>query len=412
MRHINIAVCLGSLFSALTACCFSAVALPLSERDLSSSESLLAGSGADGKATITSMRDKTTQLKAYRFESVLSTQSKGKVIVETGHFYFKSPNLIRFELTKGGKRTGAVVVRQPDGKIRGKMGGALGGVKVTLAPDSKLLRSANGFSVLESDLGSLLSLAIEKMSSRTRCLHGKVAGVPQPLLELLDNNDALVYRMSVKEPDKLPDQWNLFQGGKLFSTCKFMNLQILSDLPDSVFALAADASEAAHAAGERSVRLSIPDYRRRMNAARAEMLVDGLNKEGFELSADGKGIVQAAIDLMQEDLETLKVGVFQRVPEGNSIWAPGGERRLVESATRIELILSALPQVAAALKKIDRSDAAEARIKLWSSSVASGRTNLSELLGQIDQDVPDADLIDQSIAELQKQTCLLREIMP
>lgn len=393
------------------------VALPLyavppaaaTERDLTYSESLLEGAGTDGKTALKAMLDKTHGLKAYRVETVLYTNVKGKEIVETGRLYFKSPNSIRFEALKAGKRSGAIVVRQPDGKIRGKMGGALGGIKVTLAPDSKLLKSANGFSVLESDLGSLLSLANEKLSSNTKCLLGKVTTIPQPLIELLDKSSGLVFRMTVKEPDKLPDQWSIFLDGKLFSTAKFVGLQVLPDLPDSIFALATDASEAAGAAGDRTVRLSIPDYRQRMNSARAEMLVDGLKKDGFALTTDSKGILRAAIDLIEEDLEAMKT-VTERLPDGNTTWSNNGEKRLVELSARVELILSAMPSVASALQKFDRSDAADARLKLWNSTVEQARNNLSIVMDQIEQDNPDANSIDQAVANLQKEICLLREI--
>lgn len=398
------------IFVSSNLCCFLSPAE--AENDLSKSESLLESSvNIDGKPALKSMFDKTQRLKAYRFESVLTTNIKGKEITETGRLFFKSPNMIRFEALKAGKRSGAIVVRQPDGKIRGKMGGALGGIKVTLAPDSKLLKTSNGFSVLESDLGSLLSLAIEKMSANTRCLTGKVANISHPLIELVDKNNGLVFRMAVKEPEKLPEQWSIFLDGKLFSTAKFADLQVLPDLPDSIFALSTEAAQAVGSASDRTVKLSIPDYRRQMNAARAEMLVDGLTKDSFDLTADGKGILRAASDLLVEDTEALKT-VAEPQPDGKFGWAPNGERRLVEIASRMELIFSALPHVTSSIEKMDHSDTVQARLKLWTSSIDNARVQLSQLFEQMDQDTPDTSLIERNIQELQKDISLLREIIP
>ncbi len=405
-------IAVSLVLTSLSICLSTSAFAQQAELSLSHSESLLNnGATSDGKPALKSMLEKTQRLKAYKFETVLTTNVKGKEITETGRLFFKSPNLIRFEALKAGKRSGAIVVRQSDGKIRGKMGGALGGIKVTLAPDSKLLKTSNGFSVLESDLGSLLSLAFEKMTANTRCLAGKAKSISNQIIELVDKDNGLVFRMAVKEPERLPEQWSIFLDGKLFSTAKFVGLQVLQDLPDSIFALTSEAAETAGASGERTVRFSIPDYRRQMNAARSEMLVDGLTKETFDLTSDGKGILRAATDLLLEDLEALKT-IAEREPDGKAVWCTNGEKRLVELVCRMELILSALPQVANSIEKSDHTDAVQARLKLWSSSIDNAKLQLSRLYDQIEQDTPDANKIEQSTAELQKDVCLLREIVP
>ncbi len=70
-------------------------------------------------------------------------------------FSFKKPHQVRTEVTEGEKR-GSVLTRDATGKIRGKKGGVLGIVAITLSEDDERVTNLRGRKFYLADWGSVI----------------------------------------------------------------------------------------------------------------------------------------------------------------------------------------------------------------------------------------------------------------
>ncbi len=70
-------------------------------------------------------------------------------------FSFKKPHQVRTEITEGDKK-GSVITRDANGKIRGKKGGVLGIVAITLAEDDERVTNLRGRKFYLADWGSVI----------------------------------------------------------------------------------------------------------------------------------------------------------------------------------------------------------------------------------------------------------------
>lgn len=351
-------------------------------------ESLLSKTGKDGTALVKSMLARSKQMKAYSFNSTLSTYKDGKEIVETGKLYYKKPNLLRFEVIKAGKRSGSVVVRQPDGKVRGKMGGALSGVKITLSPDSKMLKSANNYSVLESDLGSLLTDAAEQLGPNKSCLVGRVPGLSAQVIEIVGSDGLVAERITVDSAN-LPQEWLIFKGNSLFSKVQFANLKELASLPDELFSLDAkkspiDDDSLVLVAQERSGNVSAAEYRSRVAAVKeratnCEALADELSKNTGLAPTVAKFLIakRAAGSLKQE---------AQLV---NSTTDAEGKSKLLFAATQMELLLWALEPLGKAAGKNEQESSQLAQL---GQAMSASRQTVTAILDEIAKEPSEATL--------------------
>lgn len=339
----SICFLLSLILAATTALAVEAAGSGLS---ISATPASLLHKHKDGSQLLKSMLEKARSLNAYSFDSILLTKRNGKEVVETGKLYFKSPNLIRFEVEKAGKRSGAVVVRQADGKIRGKMGGILGKVKVTLSPDSKLLKTANDFSVLDSDLESLLSLAVKQLGPKQNCYLGKCHDLSGQIIELFADNGSLLFRIIV-DPDKcLPQEWLLFKNKQFFSTVKFANLTALNDLPDSLFRLeGAMPDETLASAYERGIGAAV-DYELKLKQIEAspfscELLANELGDFGQKQPAEIRDeVARISFESLRKSVQ--EILALPVADESGAKWNEESKRKLVFSATQIELLLNAM----------------------------------------------------------------------
>ncbi len=203
---------------------------------------LKAGATVDGVAIFRELDSKFKQIKDYEFESTLVTFKNGRKLAESGRFFFKSPNLVRFEVAEGSSRGGSIVVRQPDGKVKARGGGFFSHIVIGLSPDSKMLRSANGYNILKSDFSSLLVDTLKNLKSSQRCL-ATSSPVEYPglgrvdLLEVLEADGLCQQRVALDTKTRLPLEWVLFTNGKILSITTFQHMQVNTSLSADLFVL-------------------------------------------------------------------------------------------------------------------------------------------------------------------------------
>ncbi|MBU6453232.1 MAG: hypothetical protein KGS72_15725 [Cyanobacteria bacterium REEB67] len=177
---------------------------------------------ADGADFIQKMQSAADSYQDYYFEYKMSAFKHGTV-VEEGKFWFKKPRLLRLEEI-GEFKHGCTAILTASGKVKAKAGGALGVFTVDLAPQNNMLRSANGYPMVQSDLSSLAA-ALRKFLAE-----GKTAKVSQNalqissqpqkvhILEIYQNPNHQIYkRVAVDSNSFLPVEWWDFESGKLVS---------------------------------------------------------------------------------------------------------------------------------------------------------------------------------------------------
>lgn len=380
--HKQFALALGLMLVGLP--CWAGISV---DEALLSPQSLTVSAGKDGKTELQSMLDRVRHLKGYCYDSVLTTYTSGKPVVEIGKLYYKSPNLVRFEVIKSGSRSGAVVVRQADGKIRGQMGGLFRGIKLTLAPDSKILKSANGFSIMQSDLESLLSGAEKKAKSDFKCL-AVAAGSGRPaVVELIESDGDVKDRIAVDGRGKLPSEWNIFNSNKLVSALQLNNVEPRTDLSDDLFTLNSDGD----------------------SKSLVSELSTTLGLGALQLSP-GKPIDVATCKDINRVMKEIDV-VMQRLPEAvveGDGWVSGSREALLSACTDFESLHYALAPVGGAIGITGNANTAASIASQWNSSAAACRASVDELIDQLSLDKPEDAVVKRACSELKAHAKALR----
>ncbi len=370
------------------------------DESLLSPQSLCASSGNDGRDELQAMLDRVHKLKGYSYDSILTTYTGGKKIVEIGKLYFKSPNLVRFEVIKSGSRSGAVVVKQADGKIRGHMGGVFRGIKVTLAPDSKILKSANGFSIMQADLDSLLSGVAKKAKGDLRCLAvGPGSGRPA-VVELLESDGDVEDRIAVDSRVKLPSEWNIFNSNKLVSALQLNNVEERNDLSDDLFTFSRDSESK-----------SLPSYS--LSAA------SGLG--ALQASPDRPIDVATCKDIesLIKQMAYLSEQVPSDVAQGGG-WIDGTREVLLSTCAELEVLQYELRPISGAIgnsrghagvaggaSDVSAPDA-DSIAAQWNASFASLHGALGQLFDQLSNDQPDSAVVKKAASDLKSSVKALR----
>ena len=195
-----------------------------------------------GNQLIEDMYLKARALKNYSFKFNMKAFKGSKVLVESGQFYYKNPDLIRLE-EKGPYKKGAVAVLGKSGKVKAHLGGGLKFIVVELAPNSHLLKSANGHPMVESDFksltGYLKSYIKDGMVARSTRQPVPVKGIKEKVFILdIMKRKKLWKRIAVNPRTSMPVQWwDYRDDGKLHSHATWSQFVSNRPLPDELFTI-------------------------------------------------------------------------------------------------------------------------------------------------------------------------------
>lgn len=203
------------------------------------------GDMTDGKPIINRMEQAIAALEDYSFESDIFTYQKGKKpIRESGRFFWRKPNLVRLEVAAGSKK-GAVVVVGKEGKVHGRLGGLLKVFTAQLNRNSHMLHAANGYSMIDCDLKSLVDTVQKQLesgaTSRATVQPVKVGHTADKVVvvEILKKGEgkeaALADRIFVDANTNLPERWNVYRNGDIWSVTDWKNLKTNQGLKDDLF---------------------------------------------------------------------------------------------------------------------------------------------------------------------------------
>jgi hypothetical protein len=203
------------------------------------------GDTKDGSDTVDAFHSAASNLNCYSFNYAMTSFKDKSPTLETGTFYFKKPHMMKIRITAGPKK-GSEAVLGPDGKVRGHLGGALSFFKATLSPDSDMLRSGNGYPMVDSDFLSLVDYlkGMLKKGDRSRVTVQPVAvdSLPKKVL-VLDmyrsgaSGDEVLKRIFLDPDTHLPLLWHDFAAGVMYSESSWSDIKPNLDLPDSFFKL-------------------------------------------------------------------------------------------------------------------------------------------------------------------------------
>lgn len=208
-------------------------------------EQAILTNGNDGSKILEQLKLRVKQLGSYHFDGLLATMKEAKLHLDAGSFFYKPQACLRVEVKGHGFKAGSVLVKK-DGVIKAKGGPALLGMKITLEPDSTMLRLPNGFNIVECDFISLFAglerqiatgqkiyssespMQIDSQSNKVLVLETREAG---------QNPGTISQRILVDPKLLVPVEWDIFKNGKFFSTVRFENFQASPAIDESAFQL-------------------------------------------------------------------------------------------------------------------------------------------------------------------------------
>jgi|GEM_PF-3396770 hypothetical protein len=209
-----------------------------------SADTLLDDKKPNGAPMLDKIHAYVSKFKDYKFHSAIKTYKGAKTNNMEGDFFYKKAKNVRVEVTSGGIKKGTVVVRNADG-IKAKMGGGLLGFKVSLTEDSRMLLAPNGFNVVHSDLGSLLSQLKERVASGM-VVRSSDGPIPVPgmkgtmlVVEVIQPKPAekVVERLCIDPKDLASIHWDIFKQDQLFSTFEVADFKGDVNLDEKLFTM-------------------------------------------------------------------------------------------------------------------------------------------------------------------------------
>ncbi|MBX9689837.1 MAG: hypothetical protein K2X27_24215 [Candidatus Obscuribacterales bacterium] len=158
--------------------------------------------------------------------------------------YYKQKSLIRAVIKSSDYRDGSVVVKEPDGSIKGRGGGLLRSIKMNIEPDSRTIRLPTGYSLTSSDFNSLyeaLKANITKGFVATATSSGVNIKLFKDPVQVLVINSGVGSEKKISEVifidphSKLPLAWNTYKDGKPNALVFFEGLVSNKGLSDDLF---------------------------------------------------------------------------------------------------------------------------------------------------------------------------------
>lgn len=158
--------------------------------------------------------------------------------------FYKRQDLLRAVIKSSDYRDGSVVVKQSDGKVRGRGGGLLKAMKMTIEPDSRTIRLPTGYSLVKSDFSSLYD-SLKSSLSKGVVASGTSTAVSlrpfkEPVMVLVLNSgvgaDSQIVEVVLLEPkSKVPVAWITYKDGKPSAFVSFEGLVTNKGLTDDMF---------------------------------------------------------------------------------------------------------------------------------------------------------------------------------
>ncbi len=156
--------------------------------------------------------------------------------------FYKQKELIRIEVKSKDYRNGSVVVRESDGKIRGKGGGALSLMTMTLRPDSRTLALPTGFNLVDSNFVSLYNSLRQELAKGSEASVSAPMQIPsfdQPVQVLLlrKKGGGILHVVYLSPSTKMPIAWNTWKDGQSSALVFFDEFRANKGLSDELFRL-------------------------------------------------------------------------------------------------------------------------------------------------------------------------------
>jgi len=201
---------------------------------------------AVGPAFVNQLKEKAAKLRDYKCYCRLYTR-KGGVWKDYGgaDYLYKYRGLFKATIKTKDYRNGSVVVREPNGIIRGCGGGTLSFMKITLKEDSRTLQLPTGYSLAQSDFSSLYDVLARSINSGA-----SASMTPSASVKAFDGDVSIIVLRSGPAPDspilevlyisndtKTPVGWHTFQNGVPHALVLFQNLETNKGLSEDLFAL-------------------------------------------------------------------------------------------------------------------------------------------------------------------------------
>lgn len=200
----------------------------------------------DGAEFIEKMCAAALTMDNYSSSYAMLVYKANPPIKQSGVFYFKKPHLMRVEVQKGSK-AGSLAILASDGKVHGHLGGALKYFTAAVAPDSDLVRAANGFPMVGTDFDSLAAYLKNMIRQGD---HSRVTQKPIKTnktssatyvidMFAINAKNALVLKKRIyADPQTLlPVYWEDYIDGKLWSESSWSDLKTNIALQNTFFKL-------------------------------------------------------------------------------------------------------------------------------------------------------------------------------